>query len=209
MSGDLLNIGRREAARAMAGRAATRLAVVSGYDPGRYAAKVRLQPEDAETGWLPIATPWSGDGWGLFGPPAPGDVVEVHFQEGGKEAGFVALRHYGDRLRPLPVPSGEFWLVHASGSRIVLGNDGKLSLNGEVEIDATSPTVNVTATTRVNVTAPEIRLGSQGQELHRLVTDALVELYNIHVHPDAHGGTTGVPIQQMGNSHLTAVTHAG
>ena len=102
----------------------TRIGVVSGYDPANYAAKVRIQPEDVETGWLPVATPWSGPGWGMFCPPSLDDVVDVHFQEGGKEAGFVCLRHFGDRFRPLPVPSGEFWLVHKSGSNFKFHDGG-------------------------------------------------------------------------------------
>ena len=205
----LQNRMRGEAERANSRRALVRLGIVSGYDPDRYAAKVRIQPEDFETGWLPISTPWSGDGWGLFCPPSPGDVAEVHFQEGGKEAGFVALRHFGDALRPLPAPSGEFWLVHASGSLVRLANDGRLTLNGALEIDATAPTVNIAATTRVNLTAPEIRLGGEGETFRRLVNDALVGLYNTHTHPDADGGNTGIPNQPMDADLLTTVTYAG
>ena len=174
----LLNVMRREAGRAAGQKALVRMGVVESYDPSHYAVKVLIQPENYETGWLPVATPWVGDGWGLYAPPTPGDVVDVHFQEGGKEAGYASLRYFGNRAQPLAVNSGEFWLVHKSGSYFKFTNDGKASYNGQVEIDAAAPTVNVTATTAVHVTAPHITLGSQGETLHQLVTDALVALYN-------------------------------
>ena len=143
------NIMRREAERAMSQVANTRIGIVSGYDPNNYAAKVRIQPEDVETGWLPVTTPWSGNGWGLFCPPSLNDVVDVHFQEGGKEAGFVALRHFGDRIRPLPVASGEFWLVHKSGSNFKFHNDGTVELNAATAITSSAPIWNHTGNVHV------------------------------------------------------------
>ncbi|MFO0906767.1 MAG: phage baseplate assembly protein V [Isosphaeraceae bacterium] len=122
----LLNVVRREVERCMARFARARAGIVTSYDPDNYAAKVMLQPEGVETGWLPIRTPWSGNGWGVFCPPSPGDEVEVGFQEGGKQAGYIRLRAFGDRSRPLSVPSGEFWVVHGSGASIKLRNDGTL-----------------------------------------------------------------------------------
>lgn len=120
-----LNIVRREAQKAMDQRAMVRMGILSAYDPNNYAAKVRLQPEDVETGWLPIHSPAAGNGYGFFFGPTPGDVVEVHFQEGGKGAGFVGLRQFGDVNRPVPVQSGEFMVIHPSGSTFRLTNDGK------------------------------------------------------------------------------------
>lgn len=205
----LTNIMRRESQRVASQKSLPRFGIVTSYDPSRYAAKVRIQPEDYETGFLPVATPWVGNDWGLFAPPTAGDVVEVHFQEGGKEAAYIALRFFGNVAQPLSVPSGEFWLVHRSGSLVKLTNDGKLTLNGNVEIDATAPTVNITATATVNITAPAVKIGSQGETLHQLVTDAMQTLFNTHTHPDAQGGNTGTPNQTMGSSQLTTVTSAG
>jgi phage baseplate assembly protein gpV len=125
----VLNIIRREVARVIGQIALNRVGVVTSYDPATYSAKVLLQPENTETGWLPIATAWSGNGWGLFCPPSPGDVVDVHFQEGGKDAGIIGLRHYGNKFTPKPVPSGEFWLAHQSGSYLKFFNDGGVIVN--------------------------------------------------------------------------------
>ena len=117
-----------EAQRSAGTKSLPRRGIVSAYDPSNYAAKVRIQPEDVETGWLPVGSVWVGNGWGLFCPPALGDEVDVHFQEGGKNAGYISLRFFGNVARPLEVPAGELWLVHSSGSRFKLTNDGKSAL---------------------------------------------------------------------------------
>jgi len=207
----MMNAMRGEGERAASTRSLPRRGVVSAYDPAHYCAKVRLQPENFETGYLPIACPWVGSSWGLFCPPTPGDEVDVHFQEGGKNAAYISLRFYGNQATPLSVPSGEWWLVHQSGSLIKLTNDGKLSINGSVEVDASGPTVNITAGNVVNVTAPAINLGSSGETLHKLVNDQLLSLFNTHTHSGVQtgGGSTGVPNQTMGAGQITSVVSAG
>ena len=139
MTEHILNVMRREAERAMNRLALPKMGVVTGYDPARYAAKVRLQPEGVETGWLPVAAGWAGNGWGLFCPPTPGDVVDVHFQEGGTEAGFVSQRFFSAVTRPLPVPSGEMWVQHKSGSRLRFLNDGTVEIVAAARINSAAP----------------------------------------------------------------------
>jgi len=121
---ELWNRVRLEVARALAGRADPRLCLVSSYDPQTYAAKVLVQPENVETGWLPVLSPWIGNGWGLYAPPTAGDQVLVLFQENDQEVGLVLPRLYSNQQRPLAVESGEFWLVHQSGSFVKLTNAG-------------------------------------------------------------------------------------
>lgn len=116
------------AVAAMAGRSDPRMGIVTSYDPNRYAVKVQIQPEGFWTGWLPLLSPWVGNGWGMFAAPSLGDAVDVHFQEGHPEAGYACLRFYNTQTRPLPCPSGEFWLVHASGSMLKFHNDGSVEL---------------------------------------------------------------------------------
>lgn len=147
------NVMRREAERAMQGRSMTRIGTVTNYDPNTYSAKALIQPEGVETGWLPIASLWVGSGWGLFAPPKIGDVVEVRFQEGGKEAGMIGLRHFGDVFRPLAVPSGEFWLQHQSGSFLKFKNDGSVEANAAANLTATvAGNASVTVQGDVNAT---------------------------------------------------------
>jgi len=177
------NAMRAQAQLAQGGESSMKMGLVSGYDPNNYCAKVMIQPDNVETGWLPVASAWIGNGWGLFAPPSLGDMVEVHFQEGDLNSGVVGGRLYNDSDRPLPCPSGEFWLVHKTGAYIKLLTDGSIKLNSTVEIDA----------------------GNLGGTLHTLVHDAFMALYNGHTHPDAQGGNTGAPSQQMGASHMTTI----
>lgn len=133
----LYNLMRAQAMLGMGGVGMTRVGTVSSYDPNAYAVKVLLQPEGKETGWLPLLSPWVGNGWGLFAPPSLGDMIEVHYQEGGHEAGFAAQRFFNDEDRPLACPSGEFWLVHKSGSALKFTNDGDVLVVSDRDLIAT------------------------------------------------------------------------
>lgn len=177
----LLNAMARQAALGAAGTMSTRLGTVTSYDPNLYCVKVLIEPEEIETGWIPVTSAWVGNGWGIFCPPSSGDLVELQFQEGDIQAGVACSRFFTDDARPLPVPSGELWLVHGTGAFIKLLNSGKVSINCTSEID----------------------LGNVGGTLHALVTDALVSLFNGHTHA---GGAT--PDQHMGSSHLTSILRA-
>lgn len=128
MMHNLLNTLRAASQQAAQTTATTRQGVVTNYDPDAYAIRVMLQPDNILTGWLPLKSPWVGNGWGLFCPPGIGDLVEIDYQEGAVGAGSVGWRFYNDDDRPLPCPSGEFWLVHQSGSLLKFHNDGGVEL---------------------------------------------------------------------------------
>lgn len=119
-------------------RAGTRLGTISSYDPNTFSVKVQLQPSGLETGWIPLGSPWVGSGWGMFCAPAVGEMVEVEFQEGGAEAGVVSMRFFNDVERPLPVPAGEFWLVHQSGSLLKFHNDGTVEVTAAATMQYTA-----------------------------------------------------------------------
>jgi uncharacterized protein (DUF2345 family) len=52
------------------------------------------------------------------------------------------------------VPSGEFWLVHQSGSFLKFTNDGKVSVNSASDLDLVSGgDVNVTSAGKINLNA--------------------------------------------------------
>jgi uncharacterized protein involved in type VI secretion and phage assembly len=124
----LLNHARRVASEVANLRAATRHGTVDGYDPANFAVRVKLQPDGTLTDWVPLKTPWAGQGWGLFLAPTIGDAVELDFQEADGGVASAGWRFCHDGRRPLPAPSGEAWLVHKSGSSLRLTNDGKLTL---------------------------------------------------------------------------------
>lgn len=147
----LLNQMRLQAEMAGSARAQVKVGLVSGYDATNFSVKVKLQPEGIETGWLPLLSPWVGNGWGMFCAPSIGDMIEVQFEQGSAEAAFACMRFFNDEDRPLAAPSGEFWLVHKSGGFAKLTNDGKLLLNGQAEIDLTTPALNITVSGNANV----------------------------------------------------------
>jgi len=135
----LANVIKGQAQATGNARADARMGLVTSYDPNRYAVKVQLMPEGAETGWLPLASPWIGNGWGLFCPPSIGDMIEVEFQEASPESGYACLRFYNDSDRPLACPSGEFWLVHKSGSLLEFHNDGTVEVHAATAINSSAP----------------------------------------------------------------------
>lgn len=155
----LRNHMRQEAQRATADLTLPRAGVVTNYDPARHSARVMLQPEGIMTGYLPVVEPWVGNGWGMFAPPSPGQVVNVHFHQGGKEAGYIVGGFYSAKTKPLSVPAGEFWLVHKSGSFLKFHNDGS---------------VEATAHTNMTLNAPNgtFRVAAQNIKLHATSTFA-------------------------------------
>jgi len=220
----MLNAMRQQAQAALGDVALPSTGIVRSYDPAKYAVRLELQPQGNMTGWIPLLTPWVGNGWGMFCPPTIGDLVEVTFLNGDINSGVAGLRAFNDQDLPLPVVSGEFWLVHAAGAFIKLSNDGKMLVNSQVEIDATAPTVqitaagaisivaataSVTATTSASVTAPSITLGAAAQSLKSFITDAFISLFNGHTHNDPHGGVSGAPNQQMTAAHATTTVKGG
>lgn len=141
-----LNVVRSEIAHWLEQLGRPVMGIVSSYDPVHYAAKVKLDPEFpdpdqpgnvTESGWLPIMTHWSGNGWGCYSPPSIGDQVPVIFLENHGGSGFIIGRCFDWPAHvPAAVNSGEYWLVHKTGSYIKLTNDGKIVQNSTVEIDA-------------------------------------------------------------------------
>lgn len=209
-----LNTLKGQSAALDQGMGQPRFGIVTSVDPAGYTARVSLQPEGVLTGWLPILSPWIGAGWGIVCPPSPGDQVLVLPQEGDAEHGVIVGRNYSDRQRPAsgsngPVPAGELHIVHATGTRLRLGNDGSVAIDAQ-------GAVTVNATRSVQIKAPEIDLaaatvkgGDLSGAVQRLATEAFVlGLFNTHTHPDAQGGETGTPLQQAGDQHLTGHFHA-
>lgn len=125
---ELMNAQMLAATQADAERAGLRSGIVSAFDPATYAVRVRLQPEDVETGWIPVATLAAGAGWGLQLAPKLGAVALVQFERDAIDAGVVVGFQFGDRMRPQRVPAGEFSLRHESGSRLRFLADGSVEL---------------------------------------------------------------------------------
>lgn len=139
---ELQNAMTVAAQRAGDARESTRLAIVDAYDPDTYSVKVKLQPSGVLTGWIPVASCFVGNGWGLFAGPSIGDMVQVDCQEGDIDAGMMTGAIFNDIDRPLPVPSGDFWLVHKSGSMLKFHGDGSIDLVAATAINSSAPVWN-------------------------------------------------------------------
>ena len=143
----------------------TRFAVVASADAARHAVRVRLQPENVLSGWLPVASPWVGAGWGIFCLPSPGQQVLVLAQEGEAEHGVVVGGCFSDRHAAPAGVVGELVLRHASGAALRLSNDGTVRVDGDLHVSG-----------RV--------FDGHG------ALDTLRGHYNQHVHPGAPGAPT-------------------
>lgn len=106
-----------------------KIGIVTSYDgsAGSYLAKVSIQPEDYETGWLPIEVIQGGNGWGVYAAPHAGDQAVVHFLEGDKEVGWVTGFLPNDVDAAPAVPEGEIHLIHKQGQFAKLLTDGSIS----------------------------------------------------------------------------------
>ena len=91
--------------------------------------KVRLQPEDVQTDWLPVLSNMVGGGWGMIHVPAVGTQVFCIPDAGDADNYVVAGATWNTSNPPPAAASGETWLVHSSGSAIKLTNDGKVSVS--------------------------------------------------------------------------------
>jgi len=178
-----LNALRGQAASMDQAAGRSRFAVVSSVDPMRAAVRVMFQPENLLSGWLPLLSNWVGVGWGLCCPPSPGDQVLIIPHEADPENAVVVGSIWHDGASPPAAPSGELWMVHASGSFLKLLSDGsisgmatKFSLQGNLQV-----TGNIVATGEV-----QDGVGTLGQ---------LRSIYDSHTH-DVSGGVTEAPNQQ-------------
>lgn len=196
----LLNIVKLHALQAVNTRAFTRLGNIVAYKPDMYAVKVAILPGGNQTGWIPLLSPWVGNGWGMFCPPSIGDQVEVQFQEGDENAPISCMRFFTDTNRPASVPSGEFWLVHKSGSLLKFTNDGKVTLTTQSDLN-----VSVGGNLNANVTGNVTSSAAQWNHTGALnVTGAITGSSTITA--PTVSGTTDVKF--AGKSALTH-THSG
>jgi len=179
----VLNVLKAQAGALVQAQAQPRFGLVTSVDPDSATARVALQPEGVLTGWLPILSLWTGNGWGISCPPTPGDQVLVLAQEGDAEHGIIVGRTFSDAQLPPQAPAGELWVVHKSGSWLKLRNDGTIYVNGPMSINGS-----------VTITG-DLRASGQVYDQHNSMDD-LRSHYNGHSHIDSRGGSTTQPTQQ-------------
>lgn len=193
----LMNVMKAHAEMQASGRATVRFGLVTSYDHANYCAKVKIMPEALETGWLPVLSPWVGNGWGMFAPPSINDMVEVNFQENDREVGFVNLRGFNDSDRPLDVASGEFWLVHKSGSFLKFHNDGSVELTSIGTLTSVAPQWNHTGNIQVTGNVKATGDITDTSNTNTRTVAGMRTVFNGHTHSDPQGGNVSTPSASM------------
>jgi hypothetical protein len=188
-----------QAQQSGAGQSGTRQGVITAYDPVNYAVKVQLQPTGEETGWIQLSSPWVGDGWGLAAGPMIGAAVEVEFDSGLMGAGMAAGQFYNDEDRCPGPPSGEFWLIHKSGSMLKFLNTGEVEIGSAVKITYDAPAHHFTGgDVLIDENLKVVKDITDSNGLYGTVQKIRMT-YNGHTHPENGdgGGTTSKPNQQL------------
>ena len=215
-----LNLIRTQALISSNGVATAALGQITNYDPTQFAAQVLLYMPDPTnplgepltSGWLPISAP--AIGFNLA--PNIGDLVLVEFQEGSLQNGIILLA-VTTGVPTFQTPAGEWWMVHPTGSFIKITLDGKIELNGLVEIDLTAPAINITVSGQASIIAGSVAINStaisMGDLTHgtlaALMNGAAQAVYNNHTHvAPSGGGTTSVPSALIPSSALTTNVQA-
>lgn len=134
MANSLVNILKAHASELDYSFAQVRFGIVTSVNGQTGFVRVMLQPGSVLSGWLPVLTPWLGNGWGLSCPFTPGDQVVVVPQGGDAEQGIVIGGVFSRKQMPPSTPVGEFWLVHNNGNAIKLCNDGTTRIIGDLHV---------------------------------------------------------------------------
>ena len=172
-----------------------RTGTIKSYDPANGVVKVAIQPEGRETNWIKLDCPGVGNGWGVQIGPQIGDEVTVSFDSSDPNLGRVTARHTNPLNRPLPVPSGETWIVHKTGSLLKFNTDGTVTLHSATSISYDAPahrftggpvtidhTLTVTDGTGIVVSGGDVKADTISLKLHR--TSGV----------QGGSGTSGVPV---------------
>lgn len=194
-----MNAMAANAQQTSAGISGTRQGIITAYDPDSYAVKVQLQPTGEETGWIPLSSPWVGSGWGLAAGPMVGAVVEVEFDSGLMGAGMAAGQFFNDVDRSPGPPSGEFWLIHKSGSLLKFLNSGEVLLSSTTKITYDAPAHHFTGgDVTMDNNLVVVKDISDNNGTYGTVQKVRTT-YNAHTHPENGdgGGTTSKPNQQL------------
>jgi len=82
MSQRLVNMIKGHAGAMDSNAVQPRWATVESVDPDSHLVKVKIQPEDVLTDWIPVMSQATGPTWGLVWLPKPSQQVLVIFENG-------------------------------------------------------------------------------------------------------------------------------
>lgn len=209
----IINAIRREAQALDHQMGHPQYGIVESYNPASATVRVTLQPDGVLTGWLPLACHWIGAGWGLVAPPSPGDQVVVIPQGGDPQDLIVVGRVYSSQgtpaVSPPAAPSGELWMVHATGAFVKMLNTGQITMQDAAGASVTlentgTVTVNGNLAVSGNITTAAGTWGTGNMSINGAVNAIgdMVAGYGAknvsalnHQHTNGNGGAdTGAPI---------------
>ena len=188
----LLNIMAMRSAMAQSMFTGTRQGIITAYDPKEYAIKVSLQPTGEETGWIPLSSPWVGNGYGFAAGPMIGAEVEVNFDSGTVGVGMAGGQFYNNEDRCPGPPSGELWIVHQSGSMLKFLNSGKIVIQ-----DSAGTAINLNGDgTRTDNASGGVTIVANIQNNGNFQSSGFVKDQN-----GAHGSLGELRIKYNGHKH--------
>ncbi len=144
-------------------------AFVASYDPSQHAVRCIIAPwvnagysQSQMTGWVPLMTPWMGNGWGMqiapFGGatqdnPAQGEQIMLLVVNASNGSYIAGGYLYSSRSSPpnTALGAGEAVLQHETGSKLYFQSDGSVLVNAAANLTATAAG-NITATAGGNAT---------------------------------------------------------
>jgi len=125
----LLNIIKREAERIVKTfHRPDETGVFDSYDKETHSIKLKLQPYDHLTGWIPIGTGLVGDSFGLALGPAKDDQFVIGFRNGDRAVPYVKGRVFSDKQKPPQVESGEISLSNKDKTKVFFDKDNNLTI---------------------------------------------------------------------------------
>jgi phage baseplate assembly protein gpV len=163
----LSNAIRAQASLGQSNTSSPRYGEISSYDSRNHTVKVTIQPEGQESGWMPLGAIGVGNGYGMAIGPNIGDLVLVVFAEGDFNSGLIVGRFFSTANQAIPVPSGEIWMMHKSGSFVQMVTSGDVEVHASGNLNAsadgnivatTSGDLNATASGSISLTAAAITL---------------------------------------------------
>lgn len=155
-------------------------------------ATFKTLPDGLATHDLPVSPGWAGSpGYvsGALGGPEPGTLALLASLDPAGEH-MVCIAFLGSTTNALPpVPAGEYWVFHKSGSYAKLSNDSKVKFYSGTEIDLVAPLIQLSDSLDALGAGTEVVRKSDLQALISWINSSLLPWVRSH----AHIGNLGSP----------------
>jgi uncharacterized protein involved in type VI secretion and phage assembly len=210
---NLRHVIRIEVERVLRLQLQPRLGNVIAYDNSgqQHAARVLLQPEGIETGWIPVHSHFVGNGYGEVVPLTLGQQVKVGFPEYGSNQGVVESQVY-DARNQIPVAAkdaqaGEWIRVSGTGSLVAATNDGVIRINGSAQNQFMASKSSIVQDQHGNITLTDatgnkVAMAPNGVTVSTTGGSMLLDQQgNLHVSGNIYWNTATTATDAAGHQH--------